>query len=878
LTVNRFENSHAAVNIQVGSVAGTVSVVLERPDYRLEVLSPTPRRRTTRSQRSPSHLLDARREVVPFRGRHEQDILAAWLADEEPVSVLLVSGPGGQGKTRLAGQFATDAFRAGWAVLRAAEKLGSLRPATGLTGLRPDQCILVLVDYAERWPLAVLAELVYDLSVEYAERVVRVLLLARPQSELWEPLRAALGRSGADVPAPRNLGQFTATADDTADAYASAVEAFQEELGQPRHALAPLAGMGTSNPLSLHMRALAAVCADTEGLPPPDASNLSVYLLEHERRYWECAKLPQSVIESLVLIATLFGPFTSVREACQWIRWARLADGEAEASRLLEAHCGLYPPLPAATSVTGNDGTALVMSGELLLPLTPDRLAEDFIGTQLARAGRQELTANLLTLAGQEHDGAAVRHCLGMLAAASRYPEARAVLFDRLRARIELAEAAPPSVIYTVMEHGDRDLIEAVDAALPRFSTELLRPACDIARHLLDTLPADAPPAQRARRLNNLGTRLAETGDKQAALAHTLEAVAIHRRLVQTDPDAYLPGLAQALNNLGVRLAGVGESSEALAPTQEAAGIRRRLAETDPGAYLPGLAQALNNLGVFMAKVGNKREGLDFTEEAATIFRQLAEKDPDTYLPHLAMALWGYAWVRQVSNLESAKAVISAKEAFAIYQKLAGRFPAAYTGYVSGVQATLQRLPDTADPQEPTWVTALAPNRNLRGCYPGMLQMSILGNVSVLGLFATVVMSSLAPGPRSSRPPSERPGTVTVMTWERIAMSQMSAVSATSLPGAGGPRLPVSKTPSEPNRFSERSFDMGAALGNRTPDLRITSASLCPTELRRRAVLTDCAPQVYRFRRVCCCVAATPAAVQRIWLAPHRHSESPRVS
>lgn len=693
----RFENSQAGVNIQVGSIAGNLTVALERPGYRLEVLSPTPQQRTTRSQRSPSHLLDAQREVVPFRGRAEQDILAEWLADEEPVSILLVSGPGGQGKTRLAGQFATDAFHARWAVLRAAEKLGQLRPATGRAEPMPDQGVLVLIDYAERWTPAVLAGLVDDLRVEYANHVVRVLLLARPQSELWGPLRAALGRSGADVPAPVNMGQFTATADDTADAYARAVGAFQDELGQPRHALAPLSGTGTANPLSLHMRALAAVCADAEGLPPPDASNLSAYLLEHERRYWECAELPASVVESLVLIATLFGPFTSTREACQWIKRARLADGEAEASRLLEAHSRLYPPPPAATSVTGASGPTLGMSSELLLPLTPDRLAEDFIGAQLAQTGRQELTADLLTLAGQEGRRAAVRQCLGMLAAASRYPEARGVLFERLRARSELAEAAPPSVIYTVMEHGDRDLVEAVDAALPRFSTELLRPACDIARHLLDTLPADAPPAQRAQRLNNLGTRLAETGDKQAALAYTLEAVAIHRRLVQTDPDAYLPGLAQALNNLGVRLAGVGESWEALAPTQESVEIRRRLAKTDPDAYLPDLGQALNNLGVFMAEMGNKHEGLDFTEEAATIFRRLAEDDSDLYLPHLAMTLWGYAWVRQVSNLEVAEAVISATEAFGIYQELAKRFPAAYTGYVSGVQATLQRLQDTGN-------------------------------------------------------------------------------------------------------------------------------------------------------------------------------------
>src|ERR1700749_3036440 len=49
------------------------------------------------------------------------------------------------------------------------------------------------------------------------------------------------------------------------------------------------------------------------------------------------------------------------------------------------------------------------------------------------------------------------------------------------------------------------------------------------------------------------------------------------------------------------------------------------------------------------------------------------------------------------------------------------------------------------------------------------------------------------------------------------------------------------------NMKPKRGFELGAALGNRTPDLRITSASLCPTELRRRAVLADGAWQVYRF-------------------------------
>ncbi|MGD0069281.1 MAG: tetratricopeptide repeat protein [Streptosporangiaceae bacterium] len=695
MVVNRFENARAAVNIQVGSVGGDLTVALDRTGYRLEVLSPTLQRRIPRSQRSPSHLLDAQREVVPFRSRVEEKILAAWLADEEPVSVLLVSGPGGQGKTRLAGQFATDAFGAGWAVLRAAERLGPLRAASGVTELTPGQGVLVLIDYAERWPLPVLAQLVDDLNAEYAaDRVVRVLLLARPQSEFWEPMRAELGRSGADVPAPLSMGQFAATADDTTDAYRRAVEAFQEELGLPRHALAPPAGTQTANPLSLHMRALAAVCAAAEGLPPPGAGNLCAYLLDHERRYWERSNLPAGTAESLVLIATLFGPFNRTSEACQWISRARLADGAAEANRLLEAHRRLYPPLPGASGSTERCGTSPLANGELLLPLTPDRLAEDFIGAQLAQTERQELVSELITVAGQKEDRAAVRQCLGMLAAASRYKPVRAVLFDRLRARSELAGAAPPSVIYTVMEHGDRDLIEAVDAALPRFSTELLHPARDMAQHLLDTLPADAPAVQRAQRLSNLGIRLAETGDKHAALAYTLEAVAIHRRLAKADPDAYLPGLAQALKNLGVRLAGVGDKQEALALTREAVRIRRRLAEADPDAYLPGLAQALNNLGVFIAEVGDERQGLDPTEEAVTIFRRLVEAGSGDFLPDLAMALWGYARVRQAGNLEVAEAASSAAEAIKIYQELGEKDSTPYTDYLSDVRATLQRLLD----------------------------------------------------------------------------------------------------------------------------------------------------------------------------------------
>ncbi|MGH3614072.1 MAG: hypothetical protein ACRDRK_16065, partial [Pseudonocardia sp.] len=98
-------------NIQIGSAAGDVVILLDRPMYRLEFLTPTGARLgvVPRSQRrKPSYLLDPQREAVPYRARPvDEAAIAGWLDEpSEDVSVLWMSGPGGQGKTRLAGHVA----------------------------------------------------------------------------------------------------------------------------------------------------------------------------------------------------------------------------------------------------------------------------------------------------------------------------------------------------------------------------------------------------------------------------------------------------------------------------------------------------------------------------------------------------------------------------------------------------------------------------------------------------------------------------------------------------------------------------------------------------------------------------------------------------
>ncbi|HEU0088690.1 MAG TPA: tetratricopeptide repeat protein, partial [Pseudonocardiaceae bacterium] len=115
--------------------------------------------------------------------------------------------------------------------------------------------------------------------------------------------------------------------------------------------------------------------------------------------------------------------------------------------------------------------------------------------------------------------------------------------------------------------------------------------------------------------------------------------IAALRRLAEANPDAYLPDLAGSLNNLAIRLAEVGQRQAALAPAQQAVEIRRVLAQANPDAYLPNLAGSLNNLAIRLAEVGQRQAALAPAQQATDTYRALAQANPDAYLPDLAMSL-----------------------------------------------------------------------------------------------------------------------------------------------------------------------------------------------------------------------------------------------
>jgi len=207
------------------------------------------------------------------------------------------------------------------------------------------------------------------------------------------------------------------------------------------------------------------------------------------------------------------------------------------------------------------------------------------------------------------------------------------------------------------------------------------REAVDLYRALAAARP-DAVRPNLARSLTNLGNVLAALGRYDEALQATQEAVALYRALAAARPDAVRPDLARSLNNLGLRLADLGRHEEALAATREAVAIRRALAAANPpqagglggDAFRPDLASSLHNLGVALAALGRHEEALAATREAVAIRRALAEVRPDAFRPDLASSLNNLGI--QLADLgQREEALAATREAVDLYRALAAANP-----------------------------------------------------------------------------------------------------------------------------------------------------------------------------------------------------------
>ncbi|WP_137993207.1 tetratricopeptide repeat protein [Streptomyces vilmorinianum] len=639
------------------------------PVYLLHNWRPAPEPDPEWLRELPSRMLNSRFEVVPFTGREaELADLRAWRDQRARLAVRWMHAPGGQGKTRLAARFADETRQAGWRVVAATNGPGSVQPPPGSQDLTIDghPGVLLVVDYADRWPLTHLTWLFSNALLHRPGLPTRILLLART-ADAWPAVRASLANHQAGT-----SSHLLSELPDGARMYDAARDAFAVRYGVPAAVPGPPPPYGLT--LALHMAALVAVDAHAHGRrPPTDLAGLTVYLLDREHLHW----------------GTLFargGPYATSPQAMNRAVFAAALTGSLDRStgsavvagldtglapgRVLDDHAFCYPATDPER-------------GTVLEPLYPDRLAEDFLA---------------LTLPGHSADYPAMdwaapttAHLIGphaeravtfLAAAAQRWPHlAPRHLYPLLASDPGLALAAGGAALSALAALDDVPirLLSAVEARFPvHRHVDLDAGMAAVTRRIVDELIAlDGSPATRATGYHHLSTRLSHAGHIDRALEAAEQALAAQEELPED-----VPALATSLARLGHCLALSGRPAQAVVVTQESAALFGRLAEAEPARWEGMHAGLLNDLGIWLAMTGRHREALAVGERSVAAWRGIVAADP-AHEEHLAGAL--HSLGNYLSDLGRwPEAADATREAVALWLRLAERDPAAHEPDLAG--------------------------------------------------------------------------------------------------------------------------------------------------------------------------------------------------
>ncbi|GAA2098062.1 hypothetical protein GCM10009759_28700 [Kitasatospora saccharophila] len=701
-----------------------------------------------RSGNSPAALLRPEREVVPFHGRGELlEDLVDWCA-QPGVAVLLVHGPGGQGKTRLVRELAerliTDPAHGRWTAVWAA----SGAPGEDGPDLAPlaetHHRVLVVLDYAEQ-RIGQLAKLIE--SAPGRDLPFKVVLIARTDGE-WrdrakergEAVAEALGRVARVV-----LPALVADAGERPALYRWAADAFAGQLrllpgrahvdwAAAAAALPPrdLGDARYANPLTLHMTVLADLLDAGSPLPTaprPSRSGLlevpaenpddaETRLLLHEERHWNGILAgngvgptgPEAEAFRDALAATaLLDPGDHARADAVLRRVRGLSD-DARRGTVEKCLTDAYPPAGAATGPWG--------------AVQPDRIAERFAGQRVL--GRPYL---LPALSADLAPGDAER-LLTVLTRAAQHRPLRAELAPRvtelctaspdvlalpaIAAATHVEEAAPlTDALLQLLDspYSDPERLASWVEALPDSSYNLAPWAVRLLERTLQVPGGndiDTPEEllARTRTQRELSKRYSEIGDHLRALSTAGEAVeTLTAATARHDPGtphgiALRRSLADCLNNQAAFQTQLGLWGQALASADLAVQgfeLLERQGELDrPEHLLTALgtrATARGNLG------GLARALADWTTVVECRRRRAADAS-EAAVADLALALNNLALIQRGWG-RGEECLRSSREALALLRPLARQRPDAHRPLLTKLLGTLANcLGDTGHPAE----------------------------------------------------------------------------------------------------------------------------------------------------------------------------------
>ena len=587
------------------------------------------------------------------------------------ISVQVLTGPGGRGKTRLALNLCDAAREEDWlAGFAAGDEMARFRGQAAVAEWGWTRPLLVVVDYAAAKAGQIgtwLSDLLHHPAMEDAAHPpLRLLLLERQggrDSAWWrqmlrEPMAARLIAPDAPAEVPPIA--------DPALRWAIFAEAFARARGgaAPARDARLDAELGRvsagGEPLFLGMFGLIAARIGLDAASGLASDEVALRMADQElariRKAWAArgggehgdADLPGL----LAALATLEEGWTADQARMAIAReCAALGLGQPPTEKLRAA---LFAALPAEAG-----GIA---------PVVPD-----ILGGALAIRAFGSLPdagiAAILRARAERPDAVTrtvVRACQDFVIRGKREPLA---WLQALR-----AEAA------------DLEGLAALANEMPRMTVELQ----EVALEAIELVVARARSANGdpralpvlATALNNLSNRLSDLDRRDPALAAIEEAVGIRRGLAKARPEAFLPDLATSLSNLSHRLSGR-DPPKALAAAEEAISIWRRLCAEKPEAYLPGLADSLNNLSMCFSRLDRQDKALVAIEEAVEIHRGLSEARPDVFLWHLSGSLNNLS--NRLSDLCRPKPALEAiEEAVAIERQLAEANPDAFLPHFAG--------------------------------------------------------------------------------------------------------------------------------------------------------------------------------------------------
>ena len=593
---------------------------------------------------TPLQMIQTRYGVVPFCSRPEYRELKEWALGtakspgrKPDVSVAVLTGAGGTGKTRMAAQLCHDLEVLGWytgfAPAKSAMENDEL---TYLAELTTE--LLVVVDYAEESRQEQLAAVLRALRGRRSP--TRIVLTARGIDSWWEDFRQDLESDGTQL--GQALVKELEPRPDPVLLYRQAVRGFSKVINGVNPPEVEIPERAGDTALDIVLRAWLAVIDDS-GMQDPQSERLvergarsaraanlnardSLYdrVLRLEFNRWRTFPELQDIslihLRRIAATLSLFAPDASqvddvLSRLPEWrdehLRRSRVAELLSTTLLRSAGDGGVsIRPDPVAEhlilSVFGDepDQVDAVLPGDPLdVPgiSEPDASEATVTRAVMLRQQAQNLSQVITRAASQDRESAVRLACHVLKACPHLWSSAL---------EVALAQGGPfAHALEQLIESGTELPCEEIENSIPLGHSALQGTALAALQRM--EVSAERDPVRRARYLHNLAIRLSGVARSVEALEVAQEAAGLYRDLAGASPAAYTPDLARSLNNLANVMSEIGCSGQALEVAQEAAGLYQDLAEASPAVYTPDLARSLNNLAKLLAQGGYQGEFLE---------------------------------------------------------------------------------------------------------------------------------------------------------------------------------------------------------------------------------------------------------------------------